>query len=119
MPPKRRVKKVKKQHGKGVGDIAGKLIQLAKDTKIISKAINTFAPDSKIAQGVSGAADQLGYGRKKRKQHGRGIFDSLGSVLGSIGHGVGAGGYGLLSGLTGGSRSRVQTYAVNNPMMIR
>ena len=118
MPPKRVKKAKRKQSGKGVGDIAGKLVQLAKDTKIISKAINTFAPDSKIAQGVAGAADQLGYGRKKRKQRGCGIFDSLGSVLGSIGHGVGAGGYGLLSGLTGGSRSRVQTYAVN-PMMIR
>ena len=118
MPPKRVMKAKRKQLGKGVGDIAGKLVQLAKDTKIISKAINTFAPDSKIAQGVSGAADQLGYGRKKRKQRGKGIFDALGSVLGSIGHGVGAGGYGLLSGLTGGSRSRVQSYAVN-PMMIR
>ena len=119
MPPKRVKKAKRKQHGKGVGDIAGKLVQLAKDTKIISKAINTFAPDNKIAQGAAGVASQLGYGRKKpRKQRGRGLLDSLGSILGGVGHGIGAGGYGLLSGLTGGSRSRVQSYAVN-PMMIR
>ena len=115
MPPKR-VKKAKKQIGRGLTD---KLVQLAKDTKIISKAINTFAPDNKIAQGAAGVASQLGYGRKKpRKQRGRGLLDSLGSILGGVGHGIGAGGYGLLSGLTGGSRSRVQSYAVN-PMMIR
>ena len=116
MPAKRVMKAKRKQTGRG--DIAGKLVQLAKDTKIISKAISSFAPDNKIAQGAAGVASQLGYGRSKRKQRGRGLLDSLGSILGGVGHGIGAGGYGLLSGLTGGSRSRVQSYAVN-PMLIR
>ena len=115
MPPKHVKKAKRKQSGRGITD---KLVQLAKDTKIISKAINTFAPDNRIAQGAAGVASQLGYGRSKRKQRGRGLLDSLGSILGGVGHGIGAGGYGLLSGLTGGSRSRVQSYAVN-PMLIR
>ena len=113
---KRKVaKKAKKQSGRGVGDLISKINKIARDTKIISTALNTLAPDSSIAQGIAGAATQLGFGRKK-KQRGKGLFDGLGSILGSIGHGVGSGGYGLLSGLMGGSR--VQSYAVN-PMMIR
>ena len=112
MPAKRKVKGAKKQLGRG---FTSKLNQLAKDTKILSKAINTFAPDNGIAHTASQIASQFGYG-KKRKQRGRGLLDSLGTILGGVGHGIGAGGYGLLSGLTGGSR--VQSYAVN-PMLIR
>ena len=113
MPAKRKVKGAKKQLGRG---FSSKLNQLAKDTKILSKAISTFAPDNGIAQTASQIASQFGYGRK-RKQRGRGLLDSLGGVLGGIGHGIGMGGYGLLSGLTGGSRSRAQLSI--NPMMIR
>ena len=115
MPPKR-VKKAKKQSGKGVGDALSKINQIARDTKILSTALNVLAPNSSIAQGVSSAASQLGYGRKKpRKQRGRGLLDSLGSVLGSVGHSVGSAGYGLLSGLTARSRGQLSI----NPMMIR
>ena len=113
MPAKRKVKGAKKQSGRG---FTSKLNQLAKDTKILSKAISTFAPDNQIAQTTSQIASQFGYGRSKRKQRGRGLLDTLGGILGGVGHGIGMGGYGLLSGLTGGSR--VQSYAVN-PMLIR
>ena len=113
MPAKRKVTGAKKQLGRG---FTSKLNQLAKDTKILSKAINTFAPDNGIAHTASQIASQFGYGRKRKQQRGRGLLDSLGTILGGVGHGIGAGGYGLLSGLTGGSRSRAQ---VVNPMLVR
>lgn len=109
MPPKkagkRRVKK--KQTGKGVADIAGKLVQLAKDTKILSKGLNTLAPDSTIAQTVSGMADQLGYGRQA--MHGGSFFDTLGGIAGGVGHAAGSALNQTFSGLFGGSRG--STYA--------
>lgn len=116
---KRKVKrgtKRKPQHGKGIGDALSKINQIAKDTKILSTALNVLAPNSSIAQGVSSAASQLGYGRKrKRKQRGGNFFDTLGGIAGGLGGALGSTVNRTLGGLFGGSRVG---YAVN-PMMIR
>jgi hypothetical protein len=100
--PKRRANK--KLRGRGVLDQLSKINNFVRENQLISKGLNEFAGGT----GASTAA-QMGYGKKrraprKRVMAGRGIFDSLGSVLGSIGHGIGSGGYGLLSGLTGGRK---------------
>lgn len=116
MAPKRAAKrKVKKQSGKGIGDVLSKLNKVAKDTKVVTALLNTLAPESGIAQTASSVAGQLGYGRK-RKQKGKGFSDIIGSILGGVGGGIGKGVNATLGGLFGGSR--VQSYAVN-PMMIR
>jgi hypothetical protein len=117
MAPKRAAKrKVKKQRGKGIGEVLSKINKIAKDTKIVTSVLNTLAPESGIAQTVSGMADQLGYGRKKKRQRGKGFSDIIGSILGGVGGGIGKGVNATLGGLFGGSR--VQAYSVN-PMMIR
>ena len=121
MPPKRAKRKVK-QTGKGVGEILTKLNKIAKDTKIVTSVLNTLAPESGIAQTVSGVADQLGYGRRKRKQKGKGFSDIIGSILGGVGGGIGKGVNATLGGLFGGKRQRggmrLNSFAVN-PMLIR
>lgn len=119
MPQKRGKRK---QHGGGFGDVVSKLNKIAKDTKVITTALNTLAPDSGIAQTVSEMAGQLGYGRRKRKQRGGNFAETFGNILGGIGGGLGRGVNQTLGGLFGGGRQRggmrVQSYAVN-PMMIR
>jgi hypothetical protein len=96
--------------GRGVTDTLSKINNFVRTNQLLSKGLAEFAPN----QFGSATAAQLGYGkrrrvpRKRRVMAGRGLFDSIGSVLGSIGHGIGSGGYGLLSGLTGsGKRHRV------------
>ena len=129
MPPRKSTRKKSAtkrrsstQKGRG---LVSDLHNFVKDNQLISKGIRLAGHDN-----LANAADQLGYGRKSRKkkatmkvvlvkvptkrrsttsrrrrtQTGKGLFDSIGSVLGSIGHGIGSGGYGLLSGLTGGGR---------------
>jgi hypothetical protein len=114
MPPKKG--KRTKQTGKGLGDAVSKINKIAKDTKIISKALQTLAPDNSIAQGIAGAADQLGYGRKKKHtQRGGNFFDTVGGITGGIGHTLGSTVNRTLGGLFGGSR---RPFA-RNPMMVR
>ena len=60
MPPKKR--KLKRRGG-AVSDALKKINQLAKDTKIISKAAESFNAPAWL----TGSAQALGYGRKKRK----------------------------------------------------
>ena len=95
--------------GRGVTDTLSKINNFVRTNQLLSKGLAEFAPN----QFGSATAAQLGYGKKRRKPRrvmaGRGLFDSIGSVLGSIGHGIGSGGYGLLSGLTGGRKRRILT----------
>lgn len=133
MPPRKSTKKrtTKRrsatQKGKGV---LGDIHNFVRDNQLISKGILAAGHPE-----IANAAGQLGYGRRKKRttkkstkrstmktvvlavpvikkratrrktQKGRGIFDSLGGLLGSVGHGIGSAGYGVLSGLTGGRRS--------------
>jgi hypothetical protein len=95
--------------GRGVTDTLSKINNFVRTNQLLSKGLAEFAPN----QFGSATAAQLGYGRRKapkrrrRVMGGRGIFDGLSSILGSVAHGVGGAGYNLLSGLTGGRKRRV------------
>ena len=94
-------KRGKKQGGKGkVTDAAKKLAKLAKDKKVLSKALGVGAVLTKnpaLAK-ASAVASQLGLG-----QTGGNIFgDILGTVTGGIGTGINRG----FRGLLGGARSK-------------
>jgi len=73
MPPKRKTtkRKTKKRHGgadtaaKPAPSTLSKLNQLAKDTQIISKALDTFGYG-----GVGSVIGRAGYGRRKKRRGG-------------------------------------------------
>ena len=64
----KRTKKVRKPRAKrgGAGDLFSKLNKIAKDSKIITTALNEFGNPL----GLSSAATALGYGRKRGKKGG-------------------------------------------------
>lgn len=97
MAPKRATKR---QHGKGVKEVLSAAKQIAKDTKIISKTLSMI-PDPR-AQGLSWVASQAGYGRKKKKQKGRGLFSDIGGGIGNVAMGIGGGLGSIARGLFGG-----------------
>jgi hypothetical protein len=84
MPPRKKAKKSKRQHGKGFLGDAAKFI---KDNHLISKGLGMipYAP----AQMAGQVAGMAGLGRKSHaiSMHGRGIFGDIGSGIGSIAHG--------------------------------
>lgn len=59
-------RKPRKQKGRGVNEVLGKLNKIAKDTQIVSKALDEFGAPG-IAKTVAGA---LGYGRRRRTMRG-------------------------------------------------
>lgn len=58
-PKVRRVRRVRRVRGRGV---LGDLNDLAKETQVVSKALNKFGPSW-----LGNAASRLGYGRKKMR----------------------------------------------------
>lgn len=78
MPKKKRVRRVK---GRGPNDsLLTRLNKVAKDTGIISSALNEFGNP----WGLGSAAGTLGYGRKRRTRRRGGMAQS---ILGRIGGG--------------------------------
>lgn len=88
----------RRMRGRGVGDVLGKVNQVAKETKILSNVLGKVLGDDSF---LAKSANTLGYGRKRR-QRGRGIAD----VLAGIGSGIGRAGSGFLGGLFGGAKCR-------------
>ncbi len=97
----------RRMRGRGVGDVLGKVNQVAKETKILSNVLGKVLGDDSF---LAKSASTLGYGRKRvarraaprRRMRGRGIAD----VLAGIGSGIGRAGSGFLGGLFGGAKRR-------------
>lgn len=105
----------RRMRGRGVGDVLGKVNQVAKETKILSNVLGKVLGDDSF---LAKSANTLGYGRKRR-QRGRGIAD----VLAGIGSGIGRAGSGFLGGLFGGAKRRMRggfstaVYRTRTPMI--
>jgi hypothetical protein len=61
---KKRSRRSRKMRGRGAGEVLSKLNTLAKDTQIISKALDTFGGP----QFLKTASAALGYGRKRGRR---------------------------------------------------
>lgn len=97
-------------HGTG---LASDIHDFVKQNKLISKGLGLIPHPA--AQLASKGASLLGYGRKRKGQRGRGIFNDIGSgignVFGGLGSGIGSVAHGLFGGGAVQSHMRVLTPA--------
>ncbi len=93
----------RRMRGRGVGDVLGKVNQVAKETKILSNVLGKVLGDDSF---LAKSANTLGYGRKKRAPRRRMRGRGIGSFLSDLGSGLGRGSSNLLAGLFGGAKKR-------------